>query len=83
MPPLRLLAVPLFGTLLGACASSSAVPVQRSPDASLLLPCERPQATGVNPTDNEVALAWLDAVQKYLACERRHADLVRFVGGAP
>ena len=54
------------------------VPTPRSPDPSLLQPCERPQPTGDLPSDNEIAVAWLDAVEKYLACEARHDALVKF-----
>jgi hypothetical protein len=60
------------------------VPVDRQPDASLLLPCERPKPPPQNPTDTDIALSWQDAVDKYLACERRHGDLVTFVkAGTP
>lgn len=33
------------------------------------------------PTDNDVALGWIDAVQKFLDCDARHDALVRFVKG--
>jgi len=67
--------------LLPACSSFSSIPVDRQPDASLLLPCERPMRPADNPTDTDVALAWIDAVQKYLNCEARHAALASFVKG--
>lgn len=77
----RLLAALLSPLLLLACSSSSTVLVDRQPDASLLLPCERPARPADKPTDTDVALAWMDAVQKYLACEARHAALAAFVKG--
>ena len=66
---------------LAACASFSPILLSRQPDASLLLPCERPQSVDPQASDNEIAAAWLDAVEKYLKCERRHADLAAFVRG--
>lgn len=67
---------------LQACSSFSVpVPVDRQPDASLLLPCDRPQPPPSSPTDTDVALGYLDAVQKYLNCEARHAALAAFVKG--
>lgn len=52
------------------------------PDPTLLAACERPKGVDVNATDNEIALAWLDAVEKYLLCERKQEDLAKFVKGA-
>jgi hypothetical protein len=66
---------------LMACQSSSVVPVAPRPDSALLQPCERPKAVDPAASDNDIALAWLDAVQKYLACERKHEDLAKFVAG--
>jgi hypothetical protein len=57
--------------------------VDRQPDASLLLPCEWPKAPPLNPTDTDVALAWQDAVDKFLACARRQQDLATFVKTKP
>jgi len=55
--------------------------VDRQPDSSLLLSCEPPAVPPEKPTDNDVALGWIDAVQKFLACDARHAALVEFVRG--
>ncbi len=66
-----------------ACGSSS-VPVDRRPDASLLLPCTDPVLVA-NPetaSDNDIAAERLRVAQAYLACKRRHADLSAFVRGA-
>lgn len=74
----------LMCLVAGGCATSHPKLVDRQPDASLLLPCERPAPPPERPTDNDVALGWIDAVQKYLACEARHNALVLFVrGGNP
>ena len=69
--------------LLAACTSFSAVPVARQPDASLLLPCRDP-ALVPDPetaTDNDIAAERIRVAEAYLACKRRHADLVTFVNG--
>jgi hypothetical protein len=34
-----------------------------------------------NATDNDIALALVDAVQRYLECEARHKALADFVKG--
>lgn len=67
--------------VLGGCATSHPKLVDRQPDASLLLSCERPAPPPAKPTDNDVAMGWIDAVQKYLECEARHAALAAFVRG--
>jgi hypothetical protein len=57
--------------------------VARRPDASLLLPCQDP-ALADDPdsaTDNEIAAERIRVAEAYLACRRRHADLVTFVKG--
>lgn len=69
--------------LIGCAAASHPKLVDRQPDASLLLSCERPAPPPAKPTDNDVALGWIDAVQKFLACDARHAALVAFVKGKP
>lgn len=66
---------------LQACSSYSPLPVDRQPDASLLLPCDRPRPPPNSPTDTDVALGYLDAVQKYLNCEAKHGALAAFVKG--
>lgn len=57
----------------------------RRPDASLLLPCQDPALVD-DPdaaTDNDVAAERIRVAEAYLACKRRHADLVTFVRGGP
>jgi hypothetical protein len=81
MRPRPLAAALSCATLLAACASSSTVPVARQPDASLLLPCQDPVLVDDpdSATDNEVAAERIRVAEAYLACKRRHADLVAFV----
>lgn len=69
--------------LIGCGAASHPKLVDRQPDASLLLSCEQPSPPPLKPTDNDVALGWIDAVQKFLACDARHNALVQFVKAAP
>jgi hypothetical protein len=80
--PLKPLAAALScAMLLAACTSSSAVPVSRQPDASLLLPCRDPVLVEDPDTasDNDVAAERIRVAEAYLACRQRHADLVTFV----
>jgi hypothetical protein len=69
--------------LAAACTSYSSKVVDRRPDASLLLPCQDPAlvADPDTATDNEVAAERIRVAEAYLACKRRHADLVTFVNG--
>lgn len=67
--------------LTGCGVASHPKLVDRQPDASLLLSCEAPMPPPAKPTDNDVALGWIDAVQKFLDCDARHDALVRFVKG--
>ena len=55
------------------------------PDASLLLPCQDPALVDDpdSATDNEVAAERIRVAEAYLACRRRHADLVTFVKAGP
>lgn len=57
--------------------------MDRQPDASLLLPCTDPTLVDdpETATDNEVAAERIRVAEAYLACKRRHADLVTFVTG--
>ena len=66
--------------LLAGCATRS-VPVDRQPDPSLLQPCTRPQPPPANASDNDIALALIDAVQRYLECEARQKALADFIKG--
>jgi hypothetical protein len=75
----------LLSAACAGCGGTSVIPVARMPDSSLLLPCDPPAPpSGERPTDTGIALAWIDAVQKYLACAARHDALAAFVrGGKP
>jgi hypothetical protein len=83
MPPRPLAAALSCAMLLAACTSSSAVPVNRQPDASLLLPCRDPALADDPETasDNEIAAERIRVAEAYLACKQRHRDLVTFVKG--
>ena len=85
MRPRPLAAALSCAMLLTACANSSAVPVARRPDASLLLPCQDPALVDDpdSATDNDVAAERIRVAEAYLACRRRHADLVTFVKAGP
>lgn len=51
------------------------------PGASLLLPCQAPRLVQ-NPdaaTDNDFALMMLELAKAYRDCERRQADLAKWV----
>jgi hypothetical protein len=69
--------------LLTACGSSSDRPVvvRPMPDAGLLLPCQDPAliADPDTATDTDVALERIRVAEAYVACRRRHADLVTWV----
>lgn len=57
------------------------IAVAPKPDSSLLLPCQRPLALPASASDSDIANAWVDAVQKYLLCERKQADLSAWIKG--
>jgi hypothetical protein len=76
----RQVAALLSAALLAGCATRS-VPVDRKPDPSLLQPCTRPVPPPAKATDNDIALALVDAVQRYLECEARQKALADFVKG--
>lgn len=70
--------------LLTACGQSSPRLVERTPDASLLLPCADPTLAPDNASDNEIAAERIRVAQAYVTCRTRHASLVEFVkGGKP
>lgn len=69
--------------LLSACGTLSAIPVDRQPDASLLLPCADPVLAGDDASDNDIAAERIRVAQAYAACRERHGGLVTFVRGKP
>ena len=83
MHPKPLAAALSCATLLAACTSYSTVPVDRQPDATLLLPCRDPALVPDPETasDNDIAAERIRVAEAYLACKRRHRDLVTFVTG--
>ena len=78
----RVATILLFAPLLAACGSSDPVPVQRRPDASLLLKCELPsKPVSERPDNREIADAWLTAEQLLLNCAGRLDRLIDFLKG--
>ncbi len=69
--------------LTGCGAPSHPKLVDRQPDSSLLLACERPTPPPAKPTDNDIAMVLVDVTQKFLDCEARHNALVTFVKAGP
>lgn len=68
--------------LLGACSTRfSPFPVSPKPGAALLLPCVPPRVVAdvEAATDNDLALMMLGLGRAYAECERRQADLVKWV----
>jgi hypothetical protein len=51
------------------------------PKDGLLAPCVRPAVIDRSATDTDIGLFIDDAVSKYLACERKHDDVVKWVQG--
>ena len=84
MPHEPLAAALSCAMLLAACENSSVVPVQRQPDASLLLPCQDPALVDDPDTarDNDIAAERIRVAEAYLACKRRQGDLAAFVAGS-
>ena len=71
----------LFGTLCAGCAPSL-MAVNPTPNAALLLPCIPPRLTDPETaTDNDVALEMIELAKAYADCERRQADLAKWVRG--
>ena len=69
----------MSATLLGACTTSSVVPVTRTPDPSLLKACVDPVLSDPDTaTDNDFAADMTALAQAYVACKARHNALVQF-----
>lgn len=67
--------------LVTGCGSSSVVPVKRTPDPSLLLPCADPVLAPIAGSDNEIAAERLRVARAYLDCRARHGALAGWVSG--
>lgn len=68
--------------LLGACATSTKL-VTRTPDPSLMVPCETPAAIPAKPTGNQIDKALVDTTRIALDCKAKHDGLIDFENGAP
>lgn len=72
----------LAALLLGACDPSTKL-VTRTPDASLMVPCERPAALPPKPTGNQIDKALVDTTRIALDCASKHDGLIEFEKAAP
>jgi hypothetical protein len=65
---------------IGCAGDSHPVPVNRQPDATLLLPCElTPAPPARRLSDNEKSALMIALGEALLRCARQHSDLVVFV----
>lgn len=69
--------------LLGGCGPTSTKLVTRTPDASLMVPCETPAKLPAKPTGNEVDKALIATTKIALDCKARHDGLIEFENAAP
>lgn len=76
---LKIIAVAL---LLGACTTSTKL-VTRTPDPSLMEPCERPIAVSAKPNGNEIDKALVNTTRLLLDCSAKHDGLIEFEKAAP
>ena len=72
----------LLALLLGACTTSTKL-ITRTPDASLMEPCERPIAISAKPNGNEIDKALVNTTRLLLECKARHDGLIDFEKAAP
>jgi hypothetical protein len=72
----------LLVLLLGGCATSTKL-TTRTPDPSLMVPCETPQKLPAKPTGNQVDKALVDTTRIALECKNRHDGLIQFELAAP
>jgi hypothetical protein len=72
-----------FALLLGACVPTSTKLVTRTPDASLMTPCEKPQPLPAKPTGNDVGKQLVGTTKLLLDCSAKHDGLVEFEKAAP
>lgn len=77
---LKVIAIAL---LLGACGPTSTKLVTRTPDASLMVPCEKPPLLPAKPTGNEIDKHDVLATRLVLECKAKHDGLIEFEKAAP
>ena len=69
--------------ILTGCGPTSTKLVTRTPDASLMEPCEKPQALPAKPTGNDIGKALVTTTKLLLDCSARHDGLIEFERAAP
>lgn len=69
--------------LLSACGPTSTKLVTRTPDPSLMVPCETPTMLPAKPTGNQVDKALVDTTRIALDCKAKHDGLIEFELAAP
>lgn len=67
---------------LPAMCTPSTKLVTRTPDASLMVPCETPAAIPAKPTGNQIDKALVDTTRIALDCKSRHDGLIEFENAA-
>jgi hypothetical protein len=68
--------------LLGGCATSTKL-VTRTPDPSLMVPCEMPAKLPTKPTGNDIDKHDVATTRIAIECKARHDGLIEFEKAAP
>ncbi|MFY8105621.1 MAG: Rz1-like lysis system protein LysC [Elstera sp.] len=71
----------MLAPLLSGCSTLYPTPVDRKPDASLLLDCRAPAAPTEPVTYGQAVLGWVDAIKAFLDCRDEKRALATFVKG--
>jgi hypothetical protein len=69
--------------LLVGCGPTSTKLTTRTPDASLMVPCEKPQTLPAKPTGNQIGKQLVDTTKLLLDCSAKHDGLIEFENAAP
>jgi hypothetical protein len=69
--------------LVIGCQTTSTKLVTRTPDPSLMVPCETPTMLPAKPTGNQIDKALVDTTRIALDCKSRHDGLIDFEKAAP
>lgn len=72
----------LLALLLGACTTSTKL-VTRTPDSSLMVPCEKPPLLPAKPTGNQTDKQLVTTTKLLLDCSAKHDGLIEFEKAAP
>ncbi len=71
-------ALPCLLVASGCAGPSHPKLVTRTPDAALMAPCEVPGIPPANPTNQEAAKGWVEAVRIALDCKAKDDALIDF-----